>query len=93
MYFQKVSRASRLALHLEGMKMNSPLIRSAAALLPATTLLLYSIPALSLGATGADATAEAPVLDEIVVTAQRREQRIQDVPISLSVMGGAAVYF
>src|ERR1700761_4711122 len=71
------------------MKMNSPLIRSAAALLPAATLLLSSVPALSLGATGADAGAEAPVIDEIVVTAQKREQRIQDVPISLSVMGGA----
>src|ERR1700761_1185446 len=71
------------------MKMNSPLIRSAAALLPAATLLLSSVPALTLAATGADAAAEAPAIDEIVVTAQKREQRIQDVPISLSVMGGA----
>lgn len=67
--------------------MNSLFLRSAAALLPAAALLLSGVPALA--AAGADATAETPVLDEIVVTAQKREQRIQDVPISLSVMGGA----
>src|ERR1700743_3964846 len=71
------------------MKMNSPRTRPARACSPAATLLLSSVPALTLAATGADAAAEAPAIDEIVVTAQKREQRIQDVPISLSVMGGA----
>jgi outer membrane receptor protein involved in Fe transport len=67
------------------MKMNLLLIRSAAALLPAAALLLFTMPA---RAAGADAAVEPP-LDEIIVTAQKREQRIQDVPISLTVMGGA----
>src|SRR5258708_2801857 len=71
------------------MKMYSPPIRSAAALLPATVLLLSTLPALAAGPSGAGATAETPSIDEIVVTAQKREQRIQDVPISLSVVGGA----
>jgi iron complex outermembrane recepter protein len=74
---------------MKGMKMNSALLRSGVALLPATALLLSSFPALPATAAAADAASEAPVLDEIVVTAQKREQRIQDVPISLSVMGGA----
>jgi outer membrane receptor protein involved in Fe transport len=74
---------------MKGMKMNSALLRSSVALLPATALLLSSFPALAATAAAADAPSEAPVLDEIVVTAQKREQRIQDVPISLSVMGGA----
>ena len=69
--------------------MNSALLRSGVAFLPATALLLSSFPALAATAAAADAASEAPVLDEIVVTAQKREQRIQDVPISLSVMGGA----
>ncbi|TXS89498.1 TonB-dependent receptor [Parahaliea maris] len=33
-------------------------------------------------------TASAAVLEEVVVTAQKREQSLQDVPISLSVVGG-----
>src|SRR5882762_2531056 len=69
------------------MKMKSLLIRSAAHL-PATLLLLSTLPALAASPSGADATTETPSIDEIVVTAQKREQRIQDVPISLSVVGG-----
>ncbi len=69
--------------------MNSALLRSGVALLPAAALLLSSVPALAAAPAAASAASEAPVLDEIVVTAQKREQRIQDVPISLSVMGGA----
>ena len=76
--------------------MNSALLRSGVASLPAAALLLSSFPALAAApaaapaaAAAAGAASEAPVLDEIVVTAQKREQRIQDVPISLSVMGGA----
>jgi iron complex outermembrane recepter protein len=30
----------------------------------------------------------APVIDEVVVTAQRRQERLQDVPISMTVLGG-----
>jgi outer membrane receptor protein involved in Fe transport len=74
---------------MKGMKMNSALLRSGVALLPAAALLLSSFPALAAAPSAADAASEAPALDEIVVTAQKREQRIQDVPISLSVMGGA----
>ena len=69
--------------------MKSQIFRSGAALLPGTALLLSSFSAMGAGAGAADATAEPPELQEIVVTAQKREQRIQDVPISLSVMGGA----
>lgn len=32
-----------------------------------------------------------PVLDEVVVTAQKREQRLQDVPISIHTVSGAAL--
>lgn len=41
----------------------------------------------------ADQGAAAPAqgTDEIVVTAQRREQRLQDVPVSVSVVSGAAL--
>ena len=35
--------------------------------------------------------ASAQNSDEIVVTAQRREQRLQDVPVSVSVVSGAAL--
>jgi len=45
------------------------------------TALLYSAPALSQSST--------PSLEEIVVTAQRREQNLQDVPISVSVFSGS----
>ena len=61
---------------------------SGVALLPGTALLLSSFSAFGAGAAAADTASEPPVLQEIVVTAQKREQRIQDVPISLSVMGG-----
>ena len=34
---------------------------------------------------------ETSLLDEIVVTAQKREQTLQDVPISVSVVGGLSL--
>ena len=34
---------------------------------------------------------EATVLAEIIVTAQKREQKLQDVPIAVSVVGGDLV--
>lgn len=69
--------------------MNIPLSRSGAVLLPCTALLLWSIPALAADPSAADTPPAPATLDDIVVTAQKREQRAQDVPISLSVMGGA----
>ena len=68
--------------------MNSAIFRSVSAVLPAIALLLSSGPVLAVDASSADTPAPGS-LDEIVVTAQKREQRVQDVPISLSVMGGA----
>ena len=38
---------------------------------------------------GATAAGAAPVLEELVVTAQRREQNLQDVPITVSAVTGA----
>jgi outer membrane receptor protein involved in Fe transport len=35
--------------------------------------------------------ADAAAVDEVVVTAQKRAERLQDVPISISVLGGAAL--
>ena len=61
--------------------------RSASFLLSAAALVLSTTPVLA-AAPSADATSEPSGLNEIVVTAQKREQRIQDVPISLSVMSG-----
>ena len=33
----------------------------------------------------------APMLEEVVVTAQKREQTLKDVPISISAVSGAAI--
>ena len=56
--------------------MNSPLIRSAAALLPAATLLLSSVPALTLAATGADAIEIAPGIFSILLHGESHEIRV-----------------
>ncbi|MFN3856879.1 MAG: TonB-dependent receptor [Caulobacter sp.] len=37
------------------------------------------------------APAAAPVVEEIIITAQKREQSLQDVPISVTAVGGAAI--
>lgn len=42
----------------------------------------------SVSASGQDAPSEPGSLEEIVVTAQKREERLQDVPISISVLSG-----
>lgn len=47
--------------------------------------------ALAIGALVTWNTAAAAVLEEVVVTAQKREQSLQDVPISLSVVGGTDI--
>jgi iron complex outermembrane receptor protein len=66
--------------------MNSALLRFGAALIPGAAFLVSSLPA---GAASTESTAEPAGLEEIVVTAQKREQRLQDVPISMSVTTGA----
>jgi outer membrane receptor protein involved in Fe transport len=74
---------------LKGMKMNSALLRLGAASIPGITLLLASLPASAAGAAADSATTAPAGLEEIVVTAQKREERLQDVPISISVTSGA----
>src|ERR1700722_15137071 len=66
--------------------MNSALLRFGAALIPGAAFLVSSLPA---SAARREATADPAGLEEIVVTAQKREQRLQDVPISMSVTTGA----
>jgi iron complex outermembrane receptor protein len=69
--------------------MNLKLCRSSVGLLPGAVLLLASIPAQAAAGAAAGVTAEvAGGLEEIIVTAQKRQQREQDVPISLTVVGG-----
>ncbi|MBL4870137.1 MAG: TonB-dependent receptor, partial [Robiginitomaculum sp.] len=50
-----------------------------------STLLLASI------ASGAQAQSTGPVLDEIIVTAQKRAESIMDVPVSVSAVSGAKI--
>src|ERR1700722_7859427 len=70
--------------------MNSALLRFGAALIPGPAFLLSSLPAVAAGASAADTAAEpAAGFEETVVPAQKREQRLQDVPISMSVTTGA----
>jgi len=68
--------------------MYSALFRFGAALIPGTAFLLSSLPAVAAAPSAADTAPEQATLDEIVVTAQKRAQRMQDVPISMSVMAG-----
>jgi iron complex outermembrane receptor protein len=70
------------------MKMFSALFRFGAALIPGTAFLLSSLSAVAAAPSAADTAPEQATLDEIVVTAQKRAQRMQDVPISMSVMAG-----
>jgi len=56
------------------------------------TKLLLSLSAIAVGATSAPAFAQEASddarLDEIIVTAQRREENLQDVPVSVATLGG-----
>jgi len=77
--------------------------RTTAVLLAGSSGLVAMNPALAQAAGESAAQVEVPATDtvadttaglapgEIVVTAQRREQRLQDVPVSVSVVSGAAV--
>ncbi len=69
--------------------MNSALLRLGAASIPGIAFLLASLPAAAAGVSAGSATTEPAGLEEIIVTAQKREERLQDVPISLSVTTGA----
>jgi outer membrane receptor protein involved in Fe transport len=69
------------------MNMHSAMFRFGAALISGTAFLLSSFPGAAATPSAADAPEQA-TLDEIVVTAQKRAQRMQDVPISMSVMAG-----
>lgn len=44
------------------------------------------LPMLSIGALAADTPEEATELEEIVVTARKREERLRDVPVSVSAL-------
>ena len=68
--------------------MNSALLRAAATIVTGTALFLVTHPVLAADAADAAAAAPQPDLAEVVVTAQKRAERAQDVPISLSVMSG-----
>lgn len=56
------------------------------------TKLLLSLSACTVIATSAPAFAQEPTddarLDDIIVTAQRREENLQDVPVSVAILGG-----
>jgi iron complex outermembrane receptor protein len=56
----------------------------AAALLTATVTCLATF-----GASAAERARQDAALEEVIVTAQKRSQRLQDVPISISVLGSA----
>ena len=68
--------------------MNLALPRSRAAVALGAACLALSNPALPAPPSGTEANTDQN-LAEVVVTAQKREQRAQDVPISLSVMTGS----
>jgi iron complex outermembrane recepter protein len=68
--------------------MNSTvLLRLGVAIVLTASLLLSALPTNAAPA-AAPAEESGAALDEIIVTAQKREQRLQDVPISVSVLGG-----
>ncbi|MDB6087904.1 MAG: TonB-dependent receptor [Gammaproteobacteria bacterium] len=69
--------------------MNSALLRACATVLNGAALFLVAHPVLAADSADAGAAPEQSGLDEVVVTAQKRAQRAQDVPISLSVMSGS----
>ena len=69
--------------------MKSTLRSTSALALAATALVLFAAPAFAQDAP-ADSAKEAPP-GEIVVTAQKRSERLQDVPVAVSVLGADAL--
>jgi hypothetical protein len=94
MYFQPAIVANRQSIRRRkirqhaGDPMSSILLRACATILNGAAISLVAHPALAADAANEESTAAQPVLFEVVVTAQKREQRAQDVPISVAVMGG-----
>lgn len=57
----------------------------------ASVVAMFAAPAFAQSAAPASPEPEKVALDEIVVTAQRRAQNVQDVPIAISVVSGASI--
>ena len=49
---------------------------------------LFTISTLALAISGSQAIAESLVLEEVVVTAQKRSQGLQEVPIAVTMISG-----
>ena len=69
--------------------MKSMLRASSALPLAALAFSAFAAPAFAQDAPASDAVEEAP--GEILVTAQKRTERLQDVPVAVSVIGGDAI--
>jgi iron complex outermembrane recepter protein len=70
------------------MKASQLFIRSGASLL---VLAAITAPAIAQSASDATATAEDSAVNDIVVTAQRRSERVQDIPVAISAFGGEEI--
>lgn len=64
-------------------------VRAAVAILSATIVGLANAPANAQG--NAQPGADANSLDEVVVTARKREERLQDVPLTITALSAAAI--
>ena len=71
--------------------MKSTLRSTSALALAATSLVLFAAPAFAQDAPADSASAEEAAPGEIVVTAQKRSERLQDVPVAVSVLGADAL--
>jgi len=56
--------------------------------LPTALIVMTSVPALALAQSGQDEESSANAIEEIIVTAQRREQGLQEVPMAISAFSG-----
>ncbi|RYF95717.1 MAG: TonB-dependent receptor [Caulobacteraceae bacterium] len=85
-------QGARLPPALEGIPVSARNLRSILAVSAAWTALLAGGPVLAAEAGAVEeaaAAADAPSeVDELIVTARRREENAQDVPIALTVLGG-----
>jgi len=53
--------------------------------------MVLALSALSFGSAQAQSTSDAPVIEEVIVTAQKRSENVQKVPIAISVVSGEAM--